>query len=108
MQVTSRYSTPPAIADQYPPGPGPGRPCRTHQEPETMKTKMQTRHAEPWPPPELSLPNLDALEALSRGEEPQPEPASPSDTRMEARCLLPLLAIERRALFNTREVNHAF
>ncbi len=108
MQVTSRYSTPPAIADQYPPGPGPGRPCRTHQEPETMKTKMQTRHAEPWPPPELSLPNLDALEALSRGEEPQPEPASPSDTRTEARCLLPLLAIERRALFNTREVNHAF
>jgi len=51
---------------------------------------------------------LDALEALSRGEEPQPELASPSDTRTEARCLLPLLAIERRAVFNTREVNHAF
>ena len=71
-------------------------------------TWMQTRHPEPWPPHELCLPNLDALEALSRGEEPQPELASPSDTRTEARCLLPLLAIERRALFNTREVNYAF
>jgi hypothetical protein len=37
-----------------------------------------------------------------------PDQPGPHDTRTAARCLLPLLAIERRALFNTREVNDVF
>ena len=41
----------------------------------------------------VDLPNLDRLEELSRGEQPEPEPSAPSDTETRARCLLPLLSI---------------
>lgn len=35
---------------------------------------MKRKQREPWPPIELLLPNLDELERLSRGEEPEPKP----------------------------------
>ena len=37
-----------------------------------------------------ALPNLDHLDDLDRGVEPEPEPTKPSDTITAARCLLDL------------------
>jgi len=55
--------------------------------PTSTKRKAKSL-SEPWPPPELCLPNLDTLEALSRGEQPPPEPPSPHDTQTAAKCQL--------------------
>ena len=52
--------------------------------------KQRKPASEPWPPPELSLPNLDTIERLSRGEQPEPEQPSPHDTQTRAKCQLSL------------------
>ena len=67
-----------------------------------------TRHRPPkkkpganWPPVELCLPNMDELERLSNGGQPEAEPTPLSDTETRARCLLPLLAIKGVATADT-------
>jgi hypothetical protein len=59
--------------------------------PEGKATVMKRRKPapEPWPPAWARLPDLDTLEALSRGEPPPPEPPAPSDTATAAQCLFP-------------------
>lgn len=54
------------------------------------KARRKASKPEPWPPPELSLPNLSTLEALSRG---QPEPEPDGDVGTEARCLWPMASM---------------
>ncbi len=51
------------------------------------------RSTELWPPEWARLPNLDTLEALSRGEQPPEEQENkPSDTETQAKCQLEFTA----------------
>jgi hypothetical protein len=89
---TGLYSSPvpPSLATL------PGKQSGRRRCPTLAKRKAKSL-PEPWPPPELCLPNLDTLEALSRGEQPPPEPPAPHDTQTAAKCQLSfpaLLAID--------------
>ena len=69
-----------------------------HRNAEVQHQRPSRQTPEPWPPAELSLPNLDQLERISRGEEPLP----PSDTKTAARCQF--AAVAHSYDFNQSEI----
>ncbi len=69
-----------------------GIPPTTTTRPRNPRKPKPQNHPDysEWPPEWARLPNLDGLERLSRGEQPEPDEPSPHNTATQAKCQLSL------------------